>query len=703
MAARKPNPISQNIEAVLAIAGLAVLILVAVLSIAIVPSAPLEQINDEKREYERWYKAQQRKVTAAPAAEDLPGELDQITSEPLPAKPITGWHFDPYPAELVKKSKEDAYFLGAARLNAEPGFNKVKVTVQLEELNKKITRYSAMSGISAPYEHLDPGKVEAEIYRGWKNPGSEEIEWQQTPSKAGLEGEGLFVLEDAGGIQGVTTLYYKAFVKAAEPFFNAYKLGADKPGPPLIAENVPPIPALTPTDQEVLKVVTLAPWSLDVPQTWSGGKIALKVIDHPAGETRELPQPLEAGDKIDETTFRLINIIYARRFIISMRGTISKIELKMEVGNRLTEGQFVAVPDVVWMEDPFRPAGDNAKIIEQFTRSALEALAQTQGGLDLGGATFDYENNFISNLLWRAVRTFPAEQEATMKDFFGREVKSYQYQRGGEGEPVALIPYNFTAGIGRNESLVLYLDPHFKDDKITYFAVYGKKVGSDVKYSMSGPYDVVVSGFSDTGGEDKVERLATRISDDVSGKLKNGTFAVDTSPSLVSLGDVIIYKRKQAISLLGDIGLDIKVVVQYRDENITQSPKLLEAPEIKKEKYAPPAADEILLSPEEMEFNKKLNQTFILNDKNPKYTDFDAFIADLEKTFEVKTVVDQSIMRIEGLDAIDFSLVLEQNEQSARRYVETAIKAFNDVLALKSRPERIKYVIRKTDMLFTLE
>ncbi|RKY26496.1 MAG: hypothetical protein DRP79_04750 [Planctomycetota bacterium] len=715
MATGKPNPIAKNIEIILAIAGFLVFLLVLIISIIRVPSVSLEEISNLTTEYHNWLKEKQGEYVDVPEPVNLAEEHERLTVKPARLQELRGWCFNPYPVIVLPKSKEDAFFIGAARLTAEPGYNRVKLTVRLEDLDKRITRISALSKSEAMYPHLPPEKIKVEIYRGEKRPGAGEIRWEEKPSTARPSGEeGVFVLEDRRDINGVTELYYKADVSATVPFLNAEKLGTQEAGPELVPEEVPPKAALTNTDEEVLKVVTKSPWSVKVSPTWGGRKVTLTVVDLATGKKTPL-QPLGPGEKIGDTTFRLINIIQTKRFVITTSGTISRIELEMAVWNRRTGGAFQDVGEskrdgkgkiLVWTEDPLNPIGDNKRIIEKFTKYALEELAAVSGGLDLGGATFDYDDNFITNLLWRAVRTYPGGKGKKMKDAFGRVVKRYQYQPAPDKEPIKLIPYPFTEEINNDESLVLQIDPHgINQNRVSYFAEYSKRAGGVEENYTSGPYKVDITGYNPTA-EDKVEELIRVIRSDVMEKHEKGVFARNTRPGLVSLGDAITYGRGPVISLLSkdDLGMDILVLVQYRDEHITEDPKLLEAPVTVKSKYVKPTVEPAPRGAE-AEFKKKLYRNIVMSDKNPRYENIGDFVEKVKTDFDVEIVVDRSVKSIEGLDGIDFSVRLDDDNVQLSDLMPKAVDAFNDRLRVldKEITKTVRYEIRDTDILLTTE
>ncbi len=714
MATRKPNVVVGNIEVVLAIVGLLIFLIVLVVSISKVPPVSLKDAAGDERDFQEWYKKKQDENVDVPEPEKLVEELRRITGEPADVKvfrkEFQGWSSYPFPSMSLPKEKEKAYFIGTARLTAEPGFNKVTLTVALKDLKdgKEILRYSAVSGSRTPYPHLDASRIGVEVFRGKKRGDAAEtrIEWETAPMPALFrEEEGVFVLEDSRDIEGVTELCYKARVKATEPFRDADKLSEDKnvPSRKLEPEEFEPRPALTPTGEEVLVVKTLSPWSVEVDQGWNGKKVTLTVIDHSAGKREKLTE-LGPGEKIGDTTFRLINIIDLRDFVVDLQGSITRIRLQMFVGNRLTAGEFKEV-EVVWTADPFNPIDDNGQIIEKFARDAFAALSMAGGGLDIGGATFDYENNFITNLLWRAVNTYPAKKEGRLTNIFGDDIQRYQYQPEGEGKPVKLIPCKYTAGLKRDESLVVHIDPReVGKGRVTYFAEYGKKEGNAIRYFKSGPYQADVTGF-DATAEDKVKELVDAISSDIERGLNAGAFARDDGAGLVDLGDVVIYRKLQAIGLLSNLSeRPIKVIVQYRDENVKEGAKLLEAPVIKKKAYVKPARVKPSGS-EKTEFMDKMGHKVVFGEKTPGYENIDALAAYVETHFEVKVTVDQSL-RTNDLDKTGFSVTLDERNLTVEEFMERVVDSFNKELAAGEEPAgKIRHKVRyeRADILLTLE
>ncbi len=717
MATRKPNVVVGNIEVVLAIVGLLIFLIVLVVSISKVPPVSLKDADKERRAFEEWYKKKQDENVDVPEPEKLVGELRRITGKPADVevfrKEFRGWSPYPFPSMLLPKEREEAYFIGPALLTAEPGFDKVTLTVTLEDLRdgKEISRYSTVSGSLTPYPHLDASRIRVEVFRGKKrgDAAGGRIEWETDLMPALFrEEEGVFVLEDSRDIEGVTELCYKARVKATEPFRNADKLSKDEnvSSLKLEPEEFEPRPALTPTGEEVLVVKTLSPWSVEVDQGWNGKKVTLTVIYHRTGKDEKLPE-LGPGEKINGTTFRLINIIDLRDFVVDLQGSITRIRLQMFVGNRLTAGEFEEV-EVVWTADPFNPIDDNGRIIEKFARDAFAALARAGGGLDLGGATFDYENNFIANLLWRAVNTYPAKKEGRLTNIFGDDIQRYQYQPEGEGKPVKLIPCKYTAGLKRDESLVVHVDPRKAGDgRVTYFAEYGKKEGNTIRYFKSGPYQVDrITGF-DATAEDKVRKLVSAISSDIERGLNAGAFARDNGAGLVGLGDVVVYRKLQAIGLLSNLSeRPIKVIVQYQDENLGEGAKLLEAPVIKKEAYVKPRRVEPSGSEKEKaEFMNKMGVRILFHERYPEYENIDALAAYVEKHFNVKVTVDQSL-RTDDLDKTGFSVTLDGTNLTVKEFMERVVDSFNKKLAAGEEPAgKIRYEVRyeRADILLTLE
>jgi hypothetical protein len=356
---------------------------------------------------------------------------------------------------------------------------------------------------------------------------------------------------------------------------------------------------------------------------------------------------------------------------------------------------------LAWTEDPFNPIGDNKRIIEKFTKYALEELAGVSGGLDLGGATFNYDDNFITNLLWRAVRTYPAKEEGKLTDAFGRVVKRYQYQPSPDKEPIKLIPYPFTE-VGKDESLVLQIDPHdINQNRVSYFAEYSRRTGGGEENYTSGPYKVDITGYNPTA-EDKVGELIRVIRNDVKEKHTEGVFAGNTRTGLVPLGDVITYIRSPVIGLLGDdLGMDIRVLVQYRDENITEDPKLLEAPVTVKSKYVKPT--EPAPRGTEDKFKKKLYRNIVMSDRNLRYENICDLVKQVKDMFDVEIVVDSSVKSIEGLDGIDFSVMLDDDNVKLSDLMPKAVEAFNDRLRVEKIDKTVKHEIRDTDILLTTE
>jgi len=688
MATRKPSPIAKHIEIVISAAGLLVFLLVIVISVSkllSLPAASPQDVAQKSKAWESFYSKRKKTDVVVPPAADLGGELNAETRVYQPPQANVAWLFDVPPYIHLPMQAETAFFIGKALLTAEPGFNTVKVAVRFTEIDNTFDTQSPTTGAVEKYPHLPPDQLDVKIFRGEKTP-SGEINWGLEPYTAAPTAEkGVFAWDDTGRVKGVTELFYRAQAQSKQPFLDARQLKPGLPAPAPAQGQPVPIPTLK--GEEVLAVTTLAPWSVDVAQNFVGTNVNITILDLRTQKQTVL-NAVQAGDVLDDTTYRLINIINIKRFIITIHGNITKIELAMFVINAVDPQKVIDVPIPVWEADPLAPPADNAAIISDFTRQALDVLARV--ALNMGGGEFDYDNNFIANILWRAVLTYPPAESGKLKDALGREVRQCQFDPGGGASPVKLFPYVFTVGVDPKESVVLHIDPALKDGKVKYWVEYSKSEGANITTVVTGPYQTALPKDFNMSPSDKVKRLVDNVlSPDVQAKLKSGVFAtaVEPKPNLTPVGPVPLYDRTVPVDGIGatsdDIGMKaklgapMKVVIQYVDTNIPKGAKLLDAPIVPREKYVPAAAPPPVAPVAEDVFNQNLAKRFVLPDKNPKYENIERAANVLSNNVPgIKVVLDQSV-KFEGWDKIAFTVQLDNNDVSVNEFLPKLIEAFN--------------------------
>jgi hypothetical protein len=705
MATRKPNLIVKHLEIVIACLGLLVFLIVCIVSMNKLfalytnekgqpRSITVEEINAKSRAYEDWYASWRGRRVDIPKAADLSVKLSENTV--LPQKPDT--HADDFlfhetPYIHLPKQKEDAYYIGNALLTAQPDYNTVKVTVTLTDFvsDKKFQAVSPTTQKTEDFSHLDPGSIDVKIIRGTKKADGT-IAWAPEPYSAVPSGQkGVFAWEDRGDIKGVTDLYYKATVQSKVPYVDAKQLKGDAPKP--AAEVGPVIAALNEKGKDELAVTTLSPWVVTVSQIWNGANVDITIEDLDA-KTKQTLNAMTAGNDLDDTTYRLINIISPTRFIITIQGNITKIELSMGVVNAATNGQSVAIAPVVWEADPFNALADNTAIIEAFVKQAFDAM-KTGGKLNLGGAEFDHENNFIANILWRAILTYPMQETGKLADALGRQIQQYEYQPEGAPSPVKLIPFLFTEGVGEKESVVLHISPTIKDSKVTYWVEYASNAGATpIPPTLSGPYEVQLSANFDMSPADKLNRvinaregIAVRIRDG----LKSGAFAkaADPKPNFVAAGPISTYGASRLFDGIGTemddlgmktaIGATLKVVIQYVDKKVLTGARLMESPAIPREKYSPPPPTPKPEVKPEDEFAKKLAGMLVLSDKNPKDKNIEAWAAFVDNSAHITVTLDQTV-KFEGWDKVAVNLELKDTNISVNDLLTKIIDAFNTAI-----------------------
>jgi len=714
MATRKPNLIVKHLEIVIACLGLLVFLIVCIVSMnklfALYTNGQgkprflsVKEISDKSQEYERGYTEWKAKTVDIPKAADLSVKLSENTV--LPQKPDTHaddflFHETPY-IHLPKQKEQDAYYIGNALLTAQPGYNTVKVTVTLTDSvsGKPFQAVSPTTQKTEDFSHLDPSLIDVKIFRGTKKADGT-IAWAPEPYSAVLSGpKGVFVWEDRGDIKGVTDLYYKATVQSKQEYIDAKKLKADAPIP--AAEVGPVIAALNEKGKDELAVTTLSPWVVTVSQIWNGANVDITIEDLDA-KTKQTLNAMTAGNDLDDTTYRLINIISPTRFIITIQGNITKIELSMGVVNAATNGQSKAIAPVVWEADPFNALADNTAIIDAFVKQAFDAL-KTGGKLNLGGAEFDYENNFIANILWRAVLTYPMQETGKLADALGRQIQQYEYQPEGAPSPVKLIPFLFTEGVGEKESVVLHILPAIENSKVVYWVEYSREDEKKViTTTFTGPYEVQLPAKFDLSPADKLNRvinaregIAGRIRDG----LKNKTFekAAEPKPNFVAAGPISTYGASRLFDGIGTemeddlgmktaIGATFKVVIQYVDKKVLTGAKLMESPAIPREKYSPPPPTPKPEVKPEDEFAKKLADMLVLSDKNPKYKNIGAVATFVANTAHITVTLDQTV-KFEGWDQVAVNLELTDTNISVNDLLTKIIDAFNAAIKGNAKAE----------------
>lgn len=715
MATRKPNLIVKHLEIVIACLGLLVFLIVCIVSMnklfALYTNGQgkprflsVKEISDKSQEYERGYTEWKAKTVDIPKAADLSGELREDTVQPRKLsetdKSADDYLFHETPYIHLPKQKEDAYYIGNALLTAQPGYNTVKVTVTLTDFvsDKKFQAVSPTTQKTEDFEHLDPGSIDVKIIRGTKKADGT-IAWAPEPYSAVLSGQkGVFAWEDRGDIKGVTDLYYKATVQSKVAYVDAKKLPTDATAK--IPEEKDAIIALTEKGKDELAVTTLSPWVVRVSQIWNGANVEITIEDLEKGAKQTL-NAMTAGNDLDDTTYRLINIISPTRFIITIQGNITKIELSMGVVNAATNGQSVAIAPVVWEADPFNALADNTAIIDAFVRQAFDAL-KAGGKLNLGGAEFDYENNFIANILWRAILTYPMQETGKLADALGRQIQQYEYQPEGAPSPVKLIPFLFTEGVGEKESVVLHISPTIKDGKVTYWVEYASNAGATpIPPTLSGPYEVQLSANFDMSPADKLNRVINAkdgISARIRDGLKNKTFekAADPKPNFVAAGPISTYGASRLFDGIGTemddlgmktaIGATLKVVIQHVDKKVLTGAKLMESPAIPREKYSPPPPTPKPEVKPEDEFAKKLAGMLVLSDKNPKYKNIGAVATFVSNASGVKIILDQTV-QFEGWDQIAVNMQLDNTSINVNDFLAKLIEAFNAAIKGNAKAE----------------
>jgi len=692
MATRKPNLVIKHLEIVISAVGLLVFLLVIIIGVVklldMPPASPAD-VDRKSKAYENWYNKWKRTVVDVPRAADLAGELGVETEVYQKPQGSATWLFHTRPYVHLPKQREDAYFIGKAVLTAEPGFNTVKVTVRFTEIDNTFDTQSPTSGAVEKYPHLSPDQLDVKIFRGEKRPNGE-INWGLEPYSATPTAEkGVFTWEDTGRVKGVTDLFYKAQVQSKQPFLDAHQL---KPGLPVPAPaQGQPVPISTLKGEDVLAVTTLAPWSVDVAQNFVGANVNITIVDLRSQQKMSLNN-VQAGDMLDDTTYRLINIINIKRLIITIHGNITKIVLEMSVINPATNGKLVDVPNPVWEADPLAPPPDNAAVIAAFTKRVFDELKDVAPTMH--GGEFDYDNNFIANILWRSVLTYPPPESGKLKDRLGREIQQCQYDPGGGAPPVKLFPYLFTEDVDSNESIVLHIDPALKDLKVKYWVEYSKSEGANVTTVMTGPYETALPRDFNMSPADKVKRLVDDVlSPDVRKKREKdrGVFAkaVEPKPNLAPVGPVPLYDKTYLIDGIGatsdEIGIKerfnatLTVVIQYVDTNIPTGAKLLDAPIIPREKYVRPAAPPPAAPAPEEVFRQKLATGFVLADKNPRYNNIEQAAQILSGVSGIKVILDQSV-KFEGWDGIAFNVHLDNTNVSVNDFLPKLIEAFNKAI-----------------------
>jgi predicted transcriptional regulator len=703
MATRKPNPIVKHLEVVIAVAGLAIFLIVGVVSASKVlsmPSASAQDVDSNTKAYVDWYtKWRQAEVNVAPA-ENLLKDLNSLIADYQKPEGTSSWLHHPAPYVRIPRKPEDANYIGKAVLSAAPEYDKVTVIVRFEDIDKMYETVSPTTKQKESYPHLLADDLVVMISRGEIGADGKTVVWEQNPYPAKLSPErGAFTWLDEGRIKGVVQIYYKATVQSKKWFLDARQLKVGQPIP-TPTENAPPaIAAVTAGGKEELAVTTLSPWAVEVSQQWNGTTVDVTLTDKSKPSEPPKVFSLKAGDKIGDTTYRLMNIIHPSYFLITIQGDITQITLRMGVLNPITNGQLVEVPEIVWDQDPFAPVDGNDAIIAAFTKLAFEALKKTSGKLDLGGADFDYENNFITNILKRAVATAQPVAIGKLTDSLGRQIQQLQYQGPAAGGPVKLIPYVWAAeDVGKDQSLVLHIYPGIRENKVTYWAEYSK-VDDKKKIStiFTGPYEFTLKDF-DMASRGKMDRVIKAMTDEVRNTLKGGAFGKAPSKELKDLGmtpvgPVSLYRRMpvDGISTTSDdlglkqkdvLGSSLNAVIQYFDMNIKAGAKLIEVPVIPIGKRVPVApAGPPAAAPEEA-FKKALSGKLAFPDKKAPVTNLDTAVKYLKTTGGMKNVtVDDSVKALEGWNTIKFEVPVEQGTITVDELVNKIVEAFNKAIA----------------------
>lgn len=600
-------------------------------------------------------------------------------------------------------------------LSAEPKFNSVIVKVEMPDIsaNTGFTAPSPTTGKEESYPPLPPEDLKVTIHRG----DNKDV-WSLMPVAEGaLDEKGVFTFEDTKEIKAGIPVYYKAEVQAAKPFLDATKL---KPGAPLPAPSVPPAqPAATADGKPEISITTLSPWKFEVAQSPNSDQTVRITVENQ--KTHE-KKPFDVGvmpnnQKIGDTNYKLINVIQIRNFSVTIDGTISEIMLDLAVANQVTGGNFVnvwetkketqTVTGIVWQPDPFDPSiniYDNNSIIAAFAKKALDDLAKTSGGLNLGKGKFNYEDNFITRILQKAVNTFPPAVKGPKKDALGRQLTRHEYQGKDDAAPVRLITFDYRQGLEMNQALALYIHPVIKNGVVTYFADYGEKKEGNVTPTLSGPYPAKLPGGFDMSAADKLNRLVTAITPDIDAKLKDGTFKKAAKLDFKSSTLIDEHQARKGIGF-DNLGLKgVKIIIQYQDVNTPDAP-LMESPVISVEKFVAPApvAPPPTTTTPAGDIDKKLNGRGIYPKEN-KYDNIQDAANKLTSILGIKVTLDSSV-KFEGIEKIGFTVTLDNTNITAKEFLAKHEDAYNKAIAGNDKAEgkQLKHDVENGEIILKLE